>query len=222
MNNYYRILGVSRNDGTEFIRSRFRELSKAMHPDKGGDNDAYVLILEAYHTLTDERKRSAYDRRLDLASMKCEARAVSAQDIAVEIYVPLSDALSGCTREIDYGKSVMKVTIPKGVRDGHIVRYDNYMGLGINLSATIRVIVPPSCELREYRNRTELIYNLYIAEGMLGTQLRISPLGEDIFVTIPKASQDGTMFKIKGKGCYLSETARADLYVKIHIVPVRR
>ena len=70
MNNYYRILGVSRNDGTEFIRSRFRELSKAMHPDKGGDNDAYVLILEAYHTLTDERKRSAYDRRLDLASMK--------------------------------------------------------------------------------------------------------------------------------------------------------
>lgn len=63
---YYEVLQVNRNcDGAELKKS-FRKLAMQYHPDRNPDDkeaeDRFKLINEAYQVLSDEEKRSIYDR----------------------------------------------------------------------------------------------------------------------------------------------------------------
>ena len=62
---YYDILGVPRGAQTEDIKSAFRRLAREYHPDVNKAPDAeerFKELNEAYAVLSDEQKRSAYDR----------------------------------------------------------------------------------------------------------------------------------------------------------------
>lgn len=63
MENYYDILGVSQTATQDEIKKAFRTKSKTMHPDKGGNEDDFKRINEAYDTLGNEEKRAQYDQR---------------------------------------------------------------------------------------------------------------------------------------------------------------
>lgn len=61
---YYKILGVSKNDSERDIKRSYRKLAKKYHPDvnKSGDGDQkYRDINEAYEVLKDPEKRRLYD-----------------------------------------------------------------------------------------------------------------------------------------------------------------
>ena len=58
---YYSILGVDKAADPEAIKKAYRSLSKKHHPDHGGDEEKFKEINEAYSTLSDPRKRQAYD-----------------------------------------------------------------------------------------------------------------------------------------------------------------
>ena len=61
--NYYEILGVSKNASKDDIRRAYRKLAHEHHPDKGGGDAAkFREVNEAYEVLSDETKRSQYDR----------------------------------------------------------------------------------------------------------------------------------------------------------------
>ena len=59
---YYELLGVRRSASVSEIRSAYRTLAKAMHPDTGGTAGAFRLLRDAYETLTDPERRADYDR----------------------------------------------------------------------------------------------------------------------------------------------------------------
>ena len=63
---YYRILGVSRDESAEGIRAAFRRLAKMHHPDKGGAQATrfFQEITEAYEVLSDPAQREAHTREL--------------------------------------------------------------------------------------------------------------------------------------------------------------
>jgi len=63
--NYYRVLGVARTAGWRTIRSAYRRLARRFHPDLAETPEAdtrFLLIQEAYETLSDPEKRRQYDR----------------------------------------------------------------------------------------------------------------------------------------------------------------
>lgn len=59
---YYAILDVEKTATQKEIKSAFRTLAHTHHPDKGGDEQKFKEINQAYQTLSDEKKRAQYDR----------------------------------------------------------------------------------------------------------------------------------------------------------------
>ncbi|HYF28759.1 MAG TPA: DnaJ C-terminal domain-containing protein [Candidatus Paceibacterota bacterium] len=59
--NYYDILGVDKKASKEEIKKAFRKLAQKHHPDKGGSEEKFKEITEAYATLADEKRRREYD-----------------------------------------------------------------------------------------------------------------------------------------------------------------
>lgn len=64
-NDYYKILGVSRDADESTIKKAFRKLAKQYHPDTNNGNaeaeKKFREINEAYSVLSDEKKRKEYD-----------------------------------------------------------------------------------------------------------------------------------------------------------------
>ncbi len=63
---YYQLLGVSRNASDDEIKKSFRRLAMKYHPDRNRDNpsaeEQFKKVKEAHDVLSDPKKRSAYDQ----------------------------------------------------------------------------------------------------------------------------------------------------------------
>ncbi len=59
--NYYEILGIDKKANKEDVKKAFRKLAQKHHPDKGGSEDKFKEITEAYSILSDDKKRREYD-----------------------------------------------------------------------------------------------------------------------------------------------------------------
>ncbi len=63
---YYEVLGVSRSANANEIKKQYRKVAIKYHPDKNpGDKQAeekFKELSEAYHVLSDAKRRSAYDQ----------------------------------------------------------------------------------------------------------------------------------------------------------------
>lgn len=60
---YYDILGVSKNATKDEIKRAYRKLAHKYHPDKaGGDEETFKKVNAAYQVLGDDKKRAQYDQ----------------------------------------------------------------------------------------------------------------------------------------------------------------
>ncbi len=62
---YYKILGVNKNDSSDEIKKAFRQLARKYHPDVNPDKDAeekFKEINEAFQVLGNPEKKSQYDQ----------------------------------------------------------------------------------------------------------------------------------------------------------------
>jgi curved DNA-binding protein CbpA len=70
--NYYRILQVQPDAPPEIIRASYRTMMRELkrHPDLGGSTPEASVLNEAYETLSDPKRREAYDEKLFLRFTK--------------------------------------------------------------------------------------------------------------------------------------------------------
>jgi curved DNA-binding protein CbpA len=61
MKDYYTLLGLHPGAEDEALKAAFRQCVQRHHPDVGGDEAHFRDILEAYETLSDADRRTAYD-----------------------------------------------------------------------------------------------------------------------------------------------------------------
>ena len=65
---YYSILGVTKDASSSDITKAYRNLVKTKHPDKGGSEEEFKKISEAYDILSDPVKRQKYDNPMPESS----------------------------------------------------------------------------------------------------------------------------------------------------------
>ena len=63
METFYDILGVNDTATQDEIKKAYRKKAVESHPDKGGNEETFKKISEAYDTLGDEQKRKDYDMK---------------------------------------------------------------------------------------------------------------------------------------------------------------
>ncbi|MBN1224909.1 MAG: DnaJ domain-containing protein, partial [Candidatus Aminicenantes bacterium] len=65
-NDYYEILGISRNATADEIKKAYRQIALKFHPDKNPGNkeseEKFKAAAEAYSVLIDPEKKAVYDR----------------------------------------------------------------------------------------------------------------------------------------------------------------
>lgn len=59
---YYEVLGVSKTASPDEIKKAFRRAAVEHHPDRGGNEEKFKELNEAYEVLKDEAKRKRYDQ----------------------------------------------------------------------------------------------------------------------------------------------------------------
>ena len=59
---FYDILGINPSASQTEIKKAFNKKALVCHPDKGGDEQEYKKLQEAYETISDPNKRSLYDK----------------------------------------------------------------------------------------------------------------------------------------------------------------
>lgn len=63
--NYYEKLGLQRGASIEEIKKAYRSMAMKHHPDRGGDEQRFKEIEEAYRTLSDPEKKNLIDSGVD-------------------------------------------------------------------------------------------------------------------------------------------------------------
>ena len=59
---YYEVLGVGKSASADEIKKAFRKAAIEHHPDRGGDENKFKEVNEAYEVLKDDKKRQRYDQ----------------------------------------------------------------------------------------------------------------------------------------------------------------
>lgn len=64
LNDHYAALGLSSEATPADIAAAWKRLRRSLHPDMGGDVDAFAALSAAYHVLSDPQRRFDYDATL--------------------------------------------------------------------------------------------------------------------------------------------------------------
>jgi DnaJ family protein A protein 2 len=64
--NYYEVLGISKEASSDEIKKAYRKKALENHPDKGGKEEDFKKITEAYEILSNDETRGRFDRGEDL------------------------------------------------------------------------------------------------------------------------------------------------------------
>lgn len=234
---YYAVLGVRRNAGTEDVKKAFRTLALKYHPDRNpGDLEAerrFREVAEAWEVLGDPETRARYDRLGPLFTpsgrppnpdelndilkdalgnlFRRRKSGGPGEDVTYTLHISLEEASTGCERTITYPRTVRcRACDATGASPEGRTPCDACNGTG---KATTRRLFRssecPTCDGRGWKAAARCAR--CAGEGRTGSEERLK-------VRIPPGVATGQKLKIKGKGHEPSpEGAAGDLLVLVDV-----
>ena len=122
----------------------------------------------------------------------------------------------------------LTIKIPAGAYDGMVLRFRGGGNAGRNGGSVGDLYVEIEVEIsNKFERRGNDIYStqsIPVYTAVLGGNIEVDTVFESVKLKIPKGTQSGTIFKLKGKGCPIlnSEGNRGDQYVRIEVdIPTR-
>jgi curved DNA-binding protein len=127
------------------------------------------------------------------------------RDAEANVTITLEEALNGTSRVLERGGRRIRVTIPPGVRTGSKVRIagEGYAGSGAGASSGhlyLNVTVQPHAVFEREGDDLRCNVNVDLYTAVLGGQVRVPTLNGDVSLKIPRGTQGGQTFRLRGKG----------------------
>jgi molecular chaperone DnaJ len=233
---YYEVLGVDKNASQSEIKKAYRNLAKELHPDKGGDENAFKEASEAYEVLSDETKKANYDRFGHAGNNRGNpddmfrdfhdifGRHFSQENqnirvggnMSVTVKLTLEEIFTGVNKKYNYTRNIPCDSC-EGV--GGTDPYDCFTcggsGMVINLVRTPMGVFNanqpcPSCDATGTKHKTE-------CSSCKGSGLKT--VTETLNVDVPYGVQDGMTFVMQGKGQGIKAGQNGDLHIRVMQLP---
>lgn len=146
------------------------------------------------------------------------------QDYEAELSISLEEAYSGTTRQLETDGEKLQIKIKPGVTEGQVLRLKGKGGQGANGGPRGNVLIRVHMETHpNFERRNDDVYcdipvELYTA--VLGGKTLIRTLKGNIRIDIPKGTDSGRIFRLKGLGMpvFGKEGQFGDLYAKARIL----
>jgi DnaJ-class molecular chaperone len=235
---YYSILGIPRNASPEQIKKAYKKASMQHHPDRGGNQDEFVKVQQAYEILSNSDKRSAYDNphpqgfgpngfqgtggfeeamrqaNAQYGNMFGQGFAQQRQtprnrDITVQADISLKDVITGKNLIIQYQ-----------LQTGELETVTVDVPAGAKHGDTIQnVRIKVSKDRHWHRDNDNLFTKslVNIFDLLLGCVIIITTLdGKRLEIKVPQGTKPGAKFSIPGYGLPSMHTRqRGILFVEI-------
>lgn len=210
MENYYDILGVSESTSQDEIKKVYRKLALEHHPDKGGNEETFKKISEAYDTLGDENKRAQYDNQRknpfqggsmfdDLFNgMFHTQRKTSVPEKVINIEIGALESYNSIEKIIDFERRIK--CEPCNGKGGDKIVCHNCKGAGYSTltmgSGFFQQIVRQPCNV--CRGVGEIYTK--VCNTCNGTTTKIQK--DSVKIKIPHGISEGQFFRVQNKGDY--------------------
>lgn len=225
MDNYYEILGVQENATQDDIKKIYRKLAMEHHPDKGGDEEKFKKISEAYDILGDENKRSQYDNQrknpfgnmgnmFDQFFRQNRQQRQSAPEKVINLEVGAIESYLGVEKSFKYERN-FKCNTCNG-NGGEKVKCHGCNGTGHNTitmgGGFFKQIIQQVCNLCR---GVGLVYKTVCNTCKGATTVTNT---EVVKIKIPQGVSDGQFFRMANKGDYFNGEF-GNLMIRVIIVP---
>ncbi|BCX79691.1 molecular chaperone DnaJ [Campylobacter sp. 19-13652] len=241
---YYEVLEITKTADNETIKKAYRRLALKYHPDRNaGDKEAedkFKLVNEAYQVLSDENKRSIYDRHgkagldgglgggfdFDIGDIfssffgesfggRSRRRGNGEKyplDLEIGLSIDFHEAAFGCEKEVEYTKKVPCHTCDgTGSKDGKKSTCHHCGGSGRITQSNGFMSIVQECP---YCNGTgEIIKDKCPTCSGLGYEEERHSLK----VNIPEGIDSGMRLRISGKGNVGKSGNTGELYVVVEV-----
>ena len=227
---YYSILGINKNASESEIRKAYKKKSMQHHPDRGGNEEEFKKVNEAYQTLGDPDKKAAYDNPQpqfrvhsgnfndpfmnDIMSQMFggmgRRQPMQNQHINLSVKITLEEVFTGKTVMAAYTmpdgrQERVEINIPRGIKDGQKIRYAGFGDDSIRQlprgDLHITVRVLPHKVWIRHGSDLKASVDVDVFKFMLGGEVTINTIdGRNVLLKIPKGTKPGTTFNLKDMG----------------------
>jgi DnaJ-class molecular chaperone len=156
---YYKLLNVTNNSSIDEIKKKYRVLSLKYHPDKGGNNNYFNKINEAYKYIINEKKNEQTEETSKEIILKDEKIIINSEMnmpkiITHTLTINLDDAYNGGVYPIDIERILINnerekeriyINIPSGIDDNEIIiiekkgNYNKYTNKNDDVKVFIKI-----------------------------------------------------------------------------------
>ena len=214
MEDFYQILGVNQNATQDEIKKTYRKLAVEHHPDKGGDENKFKKISEAYDTIGDENKRTQYDNQRrnpfanmggggfnpfeDMFNQMHSQRKRAVPDKVIEVVIGTLESFRGSDKTIKYvreskcggcnGNGGERISCANCNGEGYILQR-----MGTGLFVQVMRHTCSSCNGNGFTYKTTC--------GTCHGKTTIKT-NETVSVKLPHGVDDGQFLRLQDKGDY--------------------
>lgn len=225
---YYEVLGIKKDASADEIKKAYRKLAKEHHPDKGGDEQKFKEVTEAYEILSDSEKKANYDRfghsgqqrgrdpfagfRNPFAERYSQQQRVGS-DMSLILKLTLEETFNGVKKTYKYTRKVnCKTCNGHGGEDTVNCNVCGGSGVSVNVMNTPMGMIQQVVQC----GACDGLGKSYTKPCKTCNGVGLTESKETVDVEVPSGVMDGMTFVMQGKGHGIKGGTEGDLHIRIH------